>query len=171
MEEIWKDIPGFEGLYKASNHGKIINSKGELIKFYHRKTDGFYLVNLRDIEGKYKKLYPSHIVAELFLPNPYKMNTIYHKDGDKSNCHLDNLVRGLRSGLPKKAPQKDIKQKDVLRSSAKAVFQISAEGDIVATYGSLGEASQKTGVAANAIADVCKNRKYSAGGFRWAFID
>ena len=29
MEEIWKDIPGYEGIYQASNFGRIRTAEGK----------------------------------------------------------------------------------------------------------------------------------------------
>jgi len=37
MEEIWKDIIGYEGLYKINNFGKIINNKGNEKQKFKRK--------------------------------------------------------------------------------------------------------------------------------------
>lgn len=38
MEEIWKNINGYEGLYKISNFGKVINNKGK-VKSTYRNLD------------------------------------------------------------------------------------------------------------------------------------
>lgn len=36
MTEIWKDIPGYEGLYRASNLGKVKSLKRETNKVWNR---------------------------------------------------------------------------------------------------------------------------------------
>ena len=44
MEEIWKEIPGFNGLYLASNFGKINNSNGFILSPI-KKSNGYMVVN------------------------------------------------------------------------------------------------------------------------------
>ena len=48
MQEIWKDIPGYEGLYQASNLGRIRSFKCNkvLILRPQRIRNGYYMVAL-----------------------------------------------------------------------------------------------------------------------------
>lgn len=103
MIEIWKDIPGYEGYYQASNMGRIrsldryVNSKNKSFKFvkgkilkYNLKNNGYYQVNLTN--GKYKKYISVHrIIAELFIPNSNDLLQVNHKNGIKSDCNVKNL--------------------------------------------------------------------------------
>lgn len=83
MEEIWKDIKGYEGVYQVSNLGRIksfprrgtINS-GKIIKSFLNKT-GYYYVYLHK-QGMRKILRLHRIVAEAFIPNPENKKTINH---------------------------------------------------------------------------------------------
>lgn len=97
-EEIWKDIPGFDGKYRVYNTGKItstvkgletilkvsplsINARGQIR--YPQITIGF--------EG-HRETYKMHrLVAILFVPNPENKPEVNHKDGNKSNHHSSNL--------------------------------------------------------------------------------
>lgn len=60
MKEVWKDVIGFEGIYKVSNYGRvkslerdidygnrICHRKERLLK-QHRSTDGYLMVKLKD---------------------------------------------------------------------------------------------------------------------------
>lgn len=108
MEEIWKDIPGYEGYYQASNLGRIksidrittavsswndvvINRhyKG-IIKKITLKSIGYQQVTLAK-EGKHKRELVHRIVALAFIDNPLNKPEINHIDGNKSNNAVDNL--------------------------------------------------------------------------------
>lgn len=72
MEEIWKDIVGYEGLYQISNFGNVrsverkdkFNRKqgGFLLK--QGKTKGYYKVELCK-EGKVKSFYIHKLVEDI----------------------------------------------------------------------------------------------------------
>lgn len=93
MEEIWKDIEGYEGHYQVSNLGRVKSFKssfsGRIIKI--RNNKGYGMVDLRNTEGK--KTFPlvHRLVAKHFLKKIEGKNYINHKDGDKLNNRIDNL--------------------------------------------------------------------------------
>ena len=96
MEEIWKDIKGYEGLYQVSNLGRVKslkNSSGksrERIKTLRVSNRGYYLVNL--CKNRYYETKSVHrLVAEAFIPNPENLPVINHKDENQLNNNFDNL--------------------------------------------------------------------------------
>ena len=107
MEEIWKDIEGYENLYKVSNTGKI-KSVEKCVNFYSgyskkvckRKypekllntpiKKGYKQVGLYK-EGKCKWIAVHRIVANAFLENKNKYPCVNHKDENKLNNSVDNL--------------------------------------------------------------------------------
>lgn len=95
MEEIWKDIEGYEGLYQVSNLGKVKSlnynktAKSELLKL-RKNTNGYTRVVL--YKNRKAKDYQVHrLVAEAFIPNPNNYPIINHKDENKTNNRVDNL--------------------------------------------------------------------------------
>lgn len=55
MEEIWKDIEGYEGLYQISNLGRVKNIKTKrILKQYNIK--GYLCVYLYSYKNKRKKI-------------------------------------------------------------------------------------------------------------------
>ena len=101
MEEIWKDIEGYEGLYQVSNYGRVrslprvsksINKTygGKILKLGHLDKTKHQTVTLS--KDNILKTYPLHrIVADAFIPNPDNLPCINHKDEDPTNNHIDNL--------------------------------------------------------------------------------
>lgn len=97
MEEIWKDIKGYEGLYQVSNFGRVLSinrtRKGRYNsivpvkrKFKNFKTtwDGYYDVTLCK-DSKLKSFRVHRLVAEAFIPNPNNYPQVNHKDENKTN--------------------------------------------------------------------------------------
>lgn len=95
MEEIWKDIPEYEGLYQVSDLGRVrslnYNQTGE-IKLLKQSTNkkGYKQISLYK-NGKEKKYRVHRLVAIAFLPNPNNYKEVNHKDECKSNNNMNNL--------------------------------------------------------------------------------
>ena len=93
MEEIWKDIKGFEGKYQVSNLGRVKSFAKSDVNYLKGKLmkNGYILFNLSVSKGviSYKKGH--RLVAEHFIPNPDNLPVVNHIDGDKQNNILSNL--------------------------------------------------------------------------------
>ena len=101
-EEIWKDIPGYEGLYQVSNFGRVkslrrpygnnggIQWTKERILSPGKDKDGYLQVNLH-CNGKQHQRKVHRLVAQAFLPNMDNLPMVNHKDEDKTNNNVDNL--------------------------------------------------------------------------------
>ena len=104
MEEIWKDIIGYEGKYKVSNMGRVysiprLNSLGNRCggRYLSIRKVGckqgikpYYQYCLCD-EGVNVNVKIHRLVAEHFIPNPLNKPEVNHIDGDKSNNKVENL--------------------------------------------------------------------------------
>lgn len=94
MEEIWKDIPGFEGIYQASTEGNIrslnFNKTGK-IKELKPKIDkyGYKRIELSK-NNKQQTFLVSTLVGRSFLDNIPTNARIIHI-GDKTKNNIDNL--------------------------------------------------------------------------------
>ena len=102
-EEIWRPIEGYEGLHEVSSYGRvksleksyirkngIIDHKSERILIPIKDKDGYLQVNLH-CNGKQYQRKIHRLVAQAFLPNPYNLPQVNHKDEDKTNNRVDNL--------------------------------------------------------------------------------
>ncbi len=107
VDEVWKDIKGFEGYYQISNYGRVkslsrpvylVGSgifhrfKKETIKKPKIDKDGYECVTL-SVNG-YDKTFAIHrLVALHFLtvPDDYLEKEINHKDYNRRNNYYENL--------------------------------------------------------------------------------
>ena len=92
MEEIWKDIKGYEGLYQISNFGRVksfLKRKERILKA-GASGDGYLAVFLYGLD-KSKLLKVHRLVAMAFIQNKENKPEVNHKDGNLNNNHVDNL--------------------------------------------------------------------------------
>lgn len=99
--EIFKPIPGYEGLYEVSSCGRIVACEkvDRTLKLRKRRVltpvlnakAGHYGVSLIDRKGVRKKLYVHQIVAGVFLEPSDTLRFLRHLDGDNSNNCVCNL--------------------------------------------------------------------------------
>jgi hypothetical protein len=88
-EEIWKDIKGYENLYKVSNLGNVYSYlTNKILK--PGKDNGYLKVNLSK-NKKIKQFTVHRLVSLMFLPNNKDYPCINHKDENPSNNNVDNL--------------------------------------------------------------------------------
>jgi hypothetical protein len=88
MEEIWKDIAGYEGHYMVSNTGKVYSYKRK--KVLSPSTQGYHQVCLCK-NGKVRSFHIHRLVAEAFIPNPENKPEVNHIDHNTDNNYADNL--------------------------------------------------------------------------------
>lgn len=99
MEEVWKDIKGFERLYQISNLGRVKSLPKWMGSYYSKerilknKLDryGYHKVTLCNGEQIRKYTTVHRLVAEAFIPNSNNLSTVNHKDGNKLNNTVSNL--------------------------------------------------------------------------------
>jgi len=110
-EEIWKDIPGFEGIYRASNLGRIMSvsrikyvntpkkpklSENIILKQCITSKARYLAVLLwKNDKGHSKRVHI--LIAKTFIPNPLNKPEVNHKDLNKFNNRVDNLEWMTRS--------------------------------------------------------------------------
>ena len=88
--EIWKEIPGYEGLYEVSNTGMIRSLRYNKIMIPNTNRCGYEYINLCK-DGIIKTKTIHRLVAQVFIPNPDNLPIVNHKDEDKTNNNADNL--------------------------------------------------------------------------------
>lgn len=88
MSEIWKNIPGYEGIYWVSSHGRVKNKNGFMRL---TKVKGYYSVKLSN-DG-YRHLFKIHrLVMQAFVG--YSEMMVLHNNGNSEDNRLENLRYG-----------------------------------------------------------------------------
>lgn len=89
--EIWKDIPNFNGDYKVSDLGRIYSLvSGRILSSKPHKTFGYVTCPLGDRSNRIT-FRVHRLVAEAFLPNPENKKEVNHKNKDKADNRVENL--------------------------------------------------------------------------------
>ncbi len=92
--EIWKPVDFADGNYQISNHGRIksfvTDPKGTILK--GSSVNGFNTVGLK-VDGEKRQFCVHKLTAQFFIQKEsHKQTVVIHKDWDKSNNHVNNLL-------------------------------------------------------------------------------
>lgn len=85
-----RDIPGFEGMYAATEDGRIYSYKRNIFLSPGGEPGNYMLVNLSK-NNKSKSYYVHRLVAMAFIDNPDNLVEVNHKDHVRDNNHVNNL--------------------------------------------------------------------------------
>lgn len=179
MIEIWKDIPGYEGLYQVSNLGRIksilfrnrqIEYKRERILIPQPNGTG-YLKTILSKNGIFKQYLIHRLGAMAFLPNPENLPQINHKDENKHNNKVDNLEWCTEKYNHEYGTRinREIKLKQ--EKYGIPVMQKDLNDNIIKCFTCIREANRETGVGRKEIKRVCEGIYSQAGGYKWSYIN
>ena len=183
--EIWRDVPGWEGVYQISNMGRMksfkVDPSGKVMSL-RNKTGDYIRVVLQKHGRKPKTVLVHRLVAKVFIPNPLNLPVVNHKDCDKQNNSVSNLEWCTNSYNVRHSmymhPMQNVSMVYYNKfERPKSIAQIDKSGNISAVYGSAKMAQVSTGVWSRHILQVANrtpfNRKgqirKTAGGYVWRF--
>jgi len=90
LEEMWRDIEGYEENYEISNTGKIKNKKNLKILSQTLRKDGYYIVNLS--KNKKQNCFLVHrLLGIAFIENPLNLPCIDHINNQRNDNRISNL--------------------------------------------------------------------------------
>lgn len=179
--EIWKDIPDYEGYYQASSEGRIRSVGREVayndgrVRIHNGKvlkpgmSRGYLIVNLCK-NGKVKALYIHRLVWMTFngaIPDGLQVN---HIDECKTNNRLENLnlmtcKENINFGTHNQRMAKAMTNHP---SMSKAVIGFDADGKIVFQFPSAKEA-QRQGFNHGNLSACCRGERKTHRGYRWRY--
>ena len=169
LNEDLKQIEGFGGRYYVDRAGNIYSTRKNLKpRKQYINSFGYCVVGLYE-NGKEYKRKVHKLVAEAFIPNPNNKPEVNHINGDKTDNSVGNLEWVTRSENVKHAYDLGIK-KVPCKHLIKPVFQVDRlTGDLIASFNSVIEASEKTNINKTNISQVARGVKPSAGGYKWTY--
>lgn len=196
MNEIWKDVVGFEDYYSISNYGRVrskprivkrhcdrytktsdVMVKEHILKGYAEKKDNgtYYRVRF-SINGVTYWQSVHRLVADAFLIKPDGCNVVNHIDNNPSNNYVGNLEWTTQSGnILHAEKQGRMKSRESIKKAHKANCKpvIRTDKNGVEKYfpsavAALNESNLKNSVG---IAFVCKGKAKTAGGYKWRYAE
>lgn len=184
MQEIWKDVPGYEGIYRVSNIGRVKSLRmyaGHYYKYREKilkpkiSRHGYEKVTLRK-NGNSRDFFIHRLVGECFLDKPNGKCEINHKDTNRKNnvftnlewvTHKENQNNPL--SVIKQIGKNNHRYRKDNYSKTHSYQIICLETKIY--YRSIREASRKTGIPFASIQQHLKGRLEHAGGYHWNIVE
>lgn len=189
MEEIWKDIPGYEGLYQASNLGRVRSldrevfgkydniavKKGKILTPRHRRAQ---VTLMKDGIRSYPLV--SRLVYSAFygpIPDGMQVNHI-DENPEKNNLENLNLMTpkentNYGTGIERRAKtcSKALKGKMTYETNpnAKPVYQYSVDGKFLNEYPCLKTAAESVNRDWTAIWQNIKHKTKTCAGYVWSY--
>lgn len=159
---MWKDVPGYEGLYQVDECGLVRSliywnghsyRKREVpfILQQSNTTTGYKKVDL-SCNGKRKSFKVHRLVASAFIDNPEHKPHVNHIDGNPLNNHVSNLewctqqenvAHALNTGLKKIKP---ILKEELVRMKGEGYTVLEMENELHVSYRRLIDALDNFGI-------------------------
>ena len=189
MEEIWKDIECYEGIYQVSNLGRVRSldryytkphpRNGVPTKYFkrgsiitnHTLRNGYTNVMLK-FEGGKKNFMVHRLVAKAFVPGYFEGADVNHKDCNRQNNHADNLEwMSRRDNLMYNNDKNASAMEKIHRSQRKPIIQMTMDGDFIREWPSIHAAHLALGLDSNSLSGACHQHygTKTCGGYRWKF--
>lgn len=175
-DEEWRDVPGYEGIYKISSFGRVLSSYSRkiLVPCYSgNKHKQYYAITL--VKDSVKKRYYIHkLVALAFIPNPNGYTDIDHINTNRD----DNRVTNLRWCNQSMNMNNPITRAKIQASRAKGdrtcfchreVVQLK-DGELINTF-KTASSTQRYGFEKYCVSSCCKGFSNSHRGFQWMYKD
>ena len=160
MKEIWKDIKGYEGLYKISNYGRCVNINTK--KLMKPNNSFKYLRYALSNHGKKENLMIHRIVAEAFIENPLNLETVNHIDEDKINNAVTNLEW---------CTAVDNSRKYYYKNENQMVGKYDLEGNLIDMHETAKAAGRSIDKSHSAITLCLNGIRKTAYGYVWRYLD
>jgi hypothetical protein len=137
------------------------DSEGLIRDNYKVNENGYVRVYI------YNKTYAVHrLVAIAFLENPDNKEQVNHIDGNKLNNKLDNL-----EWVTNKENQIHKVKIGLGNNFTRTIIQYDLEGSLIKEFKSIISAAKEMGVSKSNIQGVLLNKRKTAGGFIWKYLD
>lgn len=191
MNEIFKDITGFEGLYKIGDYGTVVS----LAKEIHRANGGtrlqpemilkhcivrggYHRVTLFK-EKKRFRIMVHRLVAMHFIRNPENKPEVNHLFGDKNDNSASSLEWATRSENGKHAYRIGLKRPQYsrlgtfneLNGRSKKILQLSLLGEKIKEWPSVQEVRRRLGFRQGNVSSCARNKLKTAYGFKWQYAN
>lgn len=161
MEEIWKDIRGYEGLYQVSDLGRVRRGN----KLLHLNTNTYGYKHITLCKNNVPKTVVVHkLVADAFIENPQSKPQINHKDGNKENNTVANLEWITQGDNNRHAIITKLRK-------ARKILLVDGEDNTIREFNNRMEINDFLGrdVCQDLITRCCNGQRKTAYGYIWRY--
>lgn len=174
MEEIWRSVKDYEGLYEMTTMGRVKNSMTGQVLRPRKERDGYLKVDLYK-DGVPKTCKVHRLVGMTFpdlvdwtedaIGKPFEELQINHKDNTPAN----NIVTNLEWCTAKyNNNYKDHNEKSA-KSRSRTLYQYTPDDQLVHVWPSVNECG-RNGYNIAHISRCCNNKQSYYKGFKWSYI-
>ncbi len=186
MEEIWKPVVGYEGLYEVSNFGNIISIREWKIRVIRPPIWYWYFILWLSLKNWIRKTTSAHrLVAQAFIPNQNNYPQVNHKNWIKTDNRVENLewctcsenikhaykiwlkYNTKNCNFIKNPPWKWRLWKEHNRS--KTVLQFSKTWEFIKEWESASDVARYFWITNVSICNCCRGDVESSCGFHWKY--
>ena len=197
MDEAWKPVVGFEGLYEVSNTGKVrsvdrivpsrwpCGAKMRGVMLTPQTSHKGYKTVVLHKNNQYHQKQVHRLVAEAFIENPDGLPQVNHIDTDKANNNVsnlewisgtDNMRHAFKNGCFKFTDnQRNAlreKQRLSVKSRIRPVVAIDPEDlSFVAVFRSTSDAERILGQKSIKVTQVINGKRNVSGNFKWKYLE
>lgn len=184
MEESWRPVKDWEGLYEVSSLGRVRSVRADIILKLAPGRNGYPCVYFCG-NGKRKCASVHRLVATAFVPNPHQKPFVNHMDETKTNnaaynldwvthkenCNWGTAVARREAKIDHKAINSKTDQTNRIKACSKPVG-LFEDGKLVKVWSSGAECFRETGIPRSTISHTTTGRtRHPISGLDLRFLD
>ena len=182
IEEVWRDVNGYEGYYQVSSEGRVKSLERTFIDKIGRERyvkecilkpgadrGGYLRVGLCD--GEKRKTFKVHrLVCEAFHENPDSKPQVNHINEIKTDNRASNLEWATARENSNFGTRNERIGKKSAIAKSRPIAQYTLNGKLLKVWPSTIEVQRQAGFSQGNINQVANGNRKTAHGFIWKYV-